>query len=114
MNKYFNGFGYQSVTLPCASEVKKGDLVFLDTASSVIPGISDNDFLGVCEEVRGDYASIAFKGYVELAYTGEEPTTGHIGFMCSSANTVKVNSEAGRKFTVVYVDTKNKKVGIIL
>ena len=114
MKNYFNGFASECITIPCKSTVKKGDPISLDNSSNAFTGYDGTEFMGVCHQVRDNYASVALKGYAELKYEGEAPIIGFNKLVCGAGGTVKVDNNVGRSVMVVAVDTAEKLVGVIL
>lgn len=114
MKNYFEGFATNCITVPCEEDVKAGDPVSLDNTSTAYVSYDGTEFMGLCTQVRGGYATVILTGYAQFGYEGQQPAVGFVKLVCGSEGKVKVDDAIGRSVMVVSVDTQEKKVGIIL
>ena len=110
-----NGYNNLSATFECESDVTAGGVVM--TGDSKVKNSSDGeDLIGICTSVRGNTATVLMQGYVEMNYTGTNPSVGYGNIVASGKTTVKVGDSfnASKKRLIVKVDSNNKIIGFIL
>lgn len=112
---YFNGYGENALTFSVDLEsTKKGTPIKIDTFN-VAKSVSDGeDFIGVCKGVDSIKATVIMDGYVEVPYTGTEPTLNYCGLVGNATGGVKVSATAKRNYKVIKVDKEKHIVGFIL
>lgn len=107
------GFETKEVTLYTQDSIAVGMAVALkENCTAAIPA-SGEKFCGVCTDVRGNYITVALKGYCEASYTGSAPAVGYNSLAGDGNGSAAVN-ENGREILVAAVDTQAKKIIIIL
>ncbi len=110
MNISFNGYKENAVTFMASGNLKKGMLVKMTSNKTVAPCAANDKFIGVCVDVRGDYATIITEGYVNLP-AAKAISVGYQTLSASANNTV-TSGTTGREYLVV--DSDSTSVGFIL
>ena len=112
MNVSFNGFDEGIITFEAADGVTAGAPVMI-TANGKVSSAGTGDFCGVCKSVRGGYAAVQVRGYVQIPSTGSISPC-YTKLIGASGGKVKADSTNGREFLVVDADSTANIVGIIL
>ncbi len=112
---YFNGYGENALTFSVDSNsTKKGAPVKCDLKETV-KGVSDGeDFIGICKNIDSAKATVIMDGYVEVPYTGTQPTFNYCGLVGNGSGGVKTSATAKRNYKVLKVDKDKNIVGFIL
>lgn len=107
------GFETKEVTLYTQDSITPGTAVALrENCTAAIPA-SGEKFCGVCTDVRGNYITVALKGYAETTFSGTAPAVGY-NTLAGDGNGNATVSENGREILVAEVDTTAQKIIIIL
>ncbi len=77
------------------------------------PCSAGDKFFGVIAAVKDGGATILYRGFAKVHYSGGNPSMGCVPLSADGAGGVKVDS-AGRSFWVVGQDTTNKYIDILL
>lgn len=109
----FKGYGDNVLTFKCSNTTHAGDAVKMESSGKITATSDGNTFIGICTNVRNDYAGVQLNGYVEMKYSGTAPTLGYSKLVAAGPNTVKTAS-AGRDYLVINIDTASSTVGFIL
>lgn len=93
----------------------EGKLVKMKADSEVELCADGNKFIGkvLKYEERG-IASVQIGGYMEVVYSGADPTVGFAKLSADAAGGVKVDEVAGQEVKAVKVDATNKIVGFFI
>ncbi len=110
MNISFNGYKENAVTFMASGSLEKGMLVKMASNNTVTPCAANDKFIGVCVDIRGDYATVVTEGYVKLP-AAKAITVGYQNLSASSNNTV-TSGTTGREYLVI--DSDSTSVGFIL
>lgn len=109
MDINFNGFNEQVLTFMADDLVTEGCLVSLSESGTVTKASDDDSFIGVCLNVKDNYAAVQVEGYVEIDLTGEVS----VGDQILNATTSGVKAaQTGKSYRVIYVGTDT--VGFLL
>lgn len=107
----FNGFNQTMLTFAASEELKAGQVVNI-TANNTVSAVTSGNFVGIVASSSEDAASVVMTGFAELPLVGTAPALGIS--KVAAANGGITASDSGRTVTVLYVDSQNSKVGIIL
>lgn len=100
MNISFNGFEENTVTFAKEDTLTKAGVPVKITADGTVAPCEQGDKIcGVATAVRGDYAAVQLKGFVQLK-TQEEIPTGFVKIAAAADGKAMV-SESGREVLVV-------------
>lgn len=110
MNVNFKGYGENVATFYADENVSQGSLVKMSASGTVSTCSANDDFIGVCVNVRNGYAAVQLNGYVELMTSDTSIDVGYNNLV-AAANGVKT-SQSGKRYLVITKDTNT--VGIIL
>lgn len=113
MSISLKGYNENTATFKISGLVSPGHAVTMADNLTVKPCASGNKLVGVCVNVRGEYACVQLDGYVTLDYTGMAPTVGYCALAADGKGGVSTSS-GGKEYLVTDVDSAKKKVGIIL
>lgn len=104
MNVSFEEIGHLSATFADAG-VKTGQVCKLSDNGTVAPCAAGEKFCGVIEGVRGGWAGVQMKGFVEVSWSGSAIGTGYVNLSADGEGGVKKDA-AGREILVVSVDAE--------
>lgn len=107
------GYNENTATFKISGLVTPGQTVTMADNLTVKPSAASDKFVGVCVNVRGDYACVQLNGYVSLSYTGTAPTVGFCAVMADGKGGI-TSSGTGREMLVTDIDKTKKTVGVIL
>lgn len=110
MNVSFEEIGHLSATFAAAGAVA-GQVCKLSENGTVAACEAGEKFCGVIEGIRGGYAGVQMKGFVEVSWSGEGMNTGYVNLTADGSGGVK-SDENGREYLVVSVD-ENGKTAVI-
>lgn len=114
MTVSFKGYDEKTATFKAQGLCSPGHTVTMAGNAAVKPCGDADDFIGVCVNVKGEYACVQLGGYVQLAFTGNTaPTVGFCALAADGKGGVCV-AENGRTLLVTDVDTAGRTVGVIL
>lgn len=115
MNISLNGLGETVVTFEAEQEgayaVKPGMAVMLAAGGKVVPCEEDAVPVGVVQTVRGGYASVQTRGYVETKGSGLQ--TGFTRIAADADGLLAENAD-GREAFVVTIDSISGTYGLLL
>lgn len=113
MNISFNGYKENAATFLASGNVQKGMLVKMSDNKTVAPCSANDRFIGVCVDVRGDYATVVTEGYVNLP-AAKKITVGYQYLAASASDKVTTGTSGttGREYLVI--DSDATSVGFIL
>lgn len=111
---YYNGYGENALTFIIDTTATKGAPVVVTQQDTVNDATDGQDFIGICKDSNDITVTVIMDGYVEVPYTGTEPTVNICSLVSNGAGGVKVSSTAKRNYRVLKVDKVNKIVGFIL
>lgn len=113
MNISLNGYKENAVTFLASGNLEKGMLVKMKSNNTVAPCAANDSFIGVCVDVRGDYATVVTEGYVKLP-AAKTINVGYQIIAASSNNKVTTGTAGttGREYLVI--DSDSTSVGFIL
>lgn len=114
MTVSFKGYDEKTATFKTQGLCSPGHTVAMADNATVKPCGDADDFIGVCVNVKGEYACVQLGGYAQLAFTGDTaPTVGFCALTADGKGGVCV-AESGRTLLVTDVDAAGKTVGVIL
>lgn len=110
MNIDFKGYDEKSITLLAGSTLKVGDTVTMSGDSTVVTGVENGFFVGVCTAIRGKYATVQTSGYVKVK-TAEKLAPGYKPLLANGNGGV-VKKDTGMMKLVL--TSTNTEAGILL
>lgn len=112
---YYNGYGENALTFSTNNTgTTKGAPVNIKMESIVQNSNDGEDFIGICKDVNSITATVIMDGYIEVHYTGTEPTYNYCGLVGDGKGGVKTSATAKRNYKVLKVDKNENIVGFIL
>lgn len=108
-----NSFQTKEVTLYTTEDITPGMTVALRENCVGTKAASGEKFCGVCTAKRGNYISVALKGYAEATYSGTAPEVGY-SLLAGDGEGGAAISDSGRELLVCRVDTQEKTIAVIL
>lgn len=107
------GYNENTATFKISGLVSEGQAVAMAGNLTVKPCASGDKIIGVCVNVRGEYACVQLSGYATLSYTGTAPSVG-ISAVAADGKGGITSSASGANVLVTDVDETKKTVGFIL
>ena len=112
MSVAFNGFNENVATFEAATGVTPGKPVTM-SANNKVQAVTSGTFCGICTNVRQGYAGVQLKGFVTVAYTGSV-SVGYQKLVATSGGKVTVDTNNGREYLVVEVNSTAGTIGFML
>lgn len=113
-NPIIDGFETKEVTLRISDGVAVGKAVGLTNNCTALRPAAGAHFCGVCNEVRGKYASVVMRGHAKTMFTGTAPIVGYNKLAADGTGYVKVDDTNGRLILVTAVDAENNTIEFLL
>lgn len=110
MNVNFSGYGENVATFETNGTITVGSPVMVTANGKV--SAANGAFCGICTGLRNGYAAVQLSGYARVAYT-DAPSVGYSKISAASGK-ITADSDTGREYLIIDIDTTNKIAGIIL
>ena len=113
MSIKLNGFNSKVATFKASGDIVLGTPVRPSSNYTVSPCPASSPFLGVAVSLSNGLVGVQINSYFELPYSSTTPVVGFARLAADGNGGVVVES-GGRDCAIVYVDTINKIVGILI
>ncbi|MBE6985164.1 MAG: hypothetical protein E7434_06100 [Ruminococcaceae bacterium] len=109
----FENIGQVCATFHCDDGVAVGAPCSMSRTGTVGASDDEENFIGVVESIKNNYACVTVRGFVTLPYSGTTPGIGYCTLTGDGAGKIKVCVD-GNSYLVAAVDTVNKTATILL
>lgn len=109
----FRGIANEVMTFK-SEGAKAGYPVNMSASKTVKCASSQEEFIGIAVNVRGNHAGVQTHGYVEMIYSGETPKLGYGHLVASGSGYVMKATSSTRAYKIITVKPSTSTVGFIL
>ncbi len=114
MNRNFEGYHVDEITLYTNDDFKPGMAVMIAENCTAVISNEGSNFIGVCTGVRGNYISVALTGAVTVPYSGVDFSVGYNLISPDSNGYLRLDFEGTKEYLILDIDKDEKLMTIWL